>query len=83
MGKKGWRRFSDPSRLLTVDRGLSARRHANAVSILHFARCAFLQYIRGGNLSHCADLTGIHGDGGAGDDPAGLVLEGATDNPQV
>ena len=47
------------------DSGLSARRQANAVSILHFARCAFPQYIRGRNLSHRTDLTGIHGDGGA------------------
>ena len=38
------------------DHGHSARRHANAVSILHFARCAFPQYIRGRNLGHCADF---------------------------
>ena len=49
----------------TEDRGLSAKRHANSVSILHFARCAFPQHIRGRNLSHRTDQTGIHGDGGA------------------
>ena len=47
------------------DRGLIARRQANAVSILHFARCAFPQYIRGRNLSHRTDLTGLCGDGRA------------------
>ena len=47
------------------DRGLSAKRHANAVSILHFARCAFPQYIRGRNLSHRTDPTGICGNGEA------------------
>ena len=46
------------------DRRLSARRHANAVSIIHFARCAFPQYVRGRNLSHPADLTGLFSDGG-------------------
>ena len=47
------------------DLGLGAKRHTNSVSILHFARCAFPQYIRGRNLSHRTDLTGLCGDGGA------------------
>ena len=33
------------------DRGLSAKRHANSVSILYFTRCAFPQYIHGRNIS--------------------------------
>ena len=49
----------------TEDRVLSAKRHANVVSILHFARCAFPQYICGRNLSHRTDLTGLCGDSGA------------------
>ena len=49
----------------TEDRGLSAKRHANSVSIIYFARCAFPQYIRGRNLSHRTDLIGLCGDGGA------------------
>ena len=50
---------------ITKDRGLSAKRHPNLVRILHFARCAFPQYVRGRNLSHHTDLTGLCGDGGA------------------
>ena len=66
--KDAWKVLFKASKVpppISEDRGLSARRQANVVSILHFARCAFPQYIHGMNLSHCTDLTGICGDGRA------------------
>ena len=48
----------------TKDRGHIAKRPANPVSSLYFTRCAFPQYVRGRNLSHHTDLTGLSGDSG-------------------
>ena len=50
---------------LTEDQELSAKRPANPVSSLYFARCSFTQHIRGRNLSLHANLIGLGCDSGA------------------